>query len=556
MNELLTLCYTVKHLKCKQVMGRIYKYLQYRLENRNRFLAQNLPGFSGCKWPWDVNFLQPGMQTNCASDIVVGKFTFLNNIQNVGWMPDWHCRHLPKLWQYNLHYFEWLWSLEYEDAKAVSLDWIANHGIAKGQVGWEPYPISLRLMNLCGVFFGKYRQQTIANESFIRQLWKSIYLQSQWLMRHLELHLLGNHYFENAVALAFVGSCFKGETAGKWLDKGLEILQKEIPEQILADGMHFELSPMYHSRILYLLAILAATGNSNICDLVKEPLKRMTRTLDCLCHPDCQIALLNDSAFGIYNTPDQLISYAGNFIKVVNSDVGIFALPNAGYYGFRGNDGTYLICKAGQIGPDYIPGHAHADIFTFELSLKGHRVVVDSGVNDYEASSMRQYSRSTKAHNTVEIGAQDQCEMWAAFRVARRGYPQNVEWKTGENGFNLRASHDGYKRLKGNPVHNRKFCWDKSGKLAVKDVVTASRPQTISSRIHLHPSCKIDSLNNNSARVAYSGGSFEVTFYGNGNLSVQDSYYCPEFGVIIPNKALTFSYSGCNTETEFKIESF
>jgi uncharacterized heparinase superfamily protein len=55
------------------------------------------------------------------------------------------------------------------------------------------------------------------------------------------------------------------------------------------------------------------------------------------------------------------------------------------------------------IGPDYQPGHAHADTLSFELSLFGQRLLVNSGTSEYEISPVRQYERSTKAHNTVVL---------------------------------------------------------------------------------------------------------------------------------------------------------
>ncbi len=213
-----------------------------------------------------------------------------------------------------------------------------------------------------------------------------------------------------------------------------------------------------------------------------------------------------------------------------------------------------MICDAARIGPDYIPGHAHADIFSFELSLKGHRVIVDSGTYDYEISPTRQYCRSTKAHNTLEINGHDQCEMWAAFRVARRGRPDNIKWVPGEDGFRLSGRHDGYKRLRGRAVHRREFNWNSSGKLTVKDITTASKTQNIISRLHLHPSCETGELKDSTVLAAFPEGEFTITFFGNGKLSLEDSYYCPEFGVKIPNKALAFSFSGCDTETGFQIE--
>ena len=65
-----------------------------------------------------------------------------------------------------------------------------------------------------------------------------------------EYHLLGNHLFENFKALCFAGLYFKSKESGKWFNKGLRGLKEQVKEQILQDGGHFELSPMYHCIIL------------------------------------------------------------------------------------------------------------------------------------------------------------------------------------------------------------------------------------------------------------------------------------------------------------------
>jgi len=288
-------------------------------------------------------------------------------------------------------------------------------------------------------------------------------------------------------------------------------------------------------------------------------LSHSLKFLQHLAHPDGNIALLNDSAFGIYNKPEELTSYSNKLLgqTVHQTNLvkpGLFALPDAGYYGVHTEDGSYLICDAAPIGPDYIPGHAHSDIFSFELSLRGHRVIVDSGVYDYEISRMRQYCRSTKAHNTVEIAAQDQCEMWSAFRVARRGRPYDVKWLPNKSGFRLSAWHDGYRRLKGSPVHHREFIWNNPGDFTIKDTISATRTQTVISRLHLHPDCKIDQLKNNTAWITYPAGKFKIAFWGNGRLVIEDSYYCPEFGLKIVNQALAFSLTGLKIKAVIRIE--
>ena len=550
---------TVRHLRAEQIASQLYNRLRPFWENPEKFRSHLAPDFSGCRSASTPNIPAPGPQNNSSSDVIAGQLSFLNTKQHIGWPPDWNPNDLPKLWLYNLHYFEYLWALDYIQSKTLVSDWIDNYPLQPKQIGWEPYPTSLRLMNLCNFFFAKYQEQTQADTLFLHKLWQSIFTQAQWLTKHLERHLLGNHLFENGAALALVGTCFSGSAADNWFQTGTRILAEQIPEQILADGMHFERSPMYHSRITYLLAVLFSTAHQQLTDLVNEPLKRTIAALGHLIHPDGRIALLNDSAFDIYNTPEQLFSYVQDLLGNTNADcntikTGPFALPDAGYYGFRGQDGTYIICDAAPIGPDYMPGHAHADIFSFELSLKGHRVVVDSGVHDYDVSQTRQYCRSTKAHNTIEINEHDQCEMWAAFRVGRRGYPRDVNWKPCNSGFTLSVWHDGYRRLPGDPTHYRQFTWDESAGLVVSDKICASQPQAVVSRLHLHPSCKIEQLKDSTALLSYPAGEFKVLFSGKGRLSVENSYYCPQFGLSIANKALAFTLAGTNFDTGFQIE--
>ena len=551
---------TIRHLHSRQIVGQVSNRLRPLFEDANRWSLSKTPlDFPGCRWNFKSHLLAPGCKNNFEADILKGRFSFLNNRQNIGWLPSWNCDHLPKLWRYNLHYFEYLWSLNYEKAKRIVLDWIEKHPLKEKQVGWEPYPTSLRLMNLCSIFFNRYRDQTENDLDFLNPLWASICLQTQWLSEHLETHLLGNHLFENGVALSFVGSCFSGRAAERWLQLGKSILEREIPEQILGDGMHFERSPMYHCRITYLLAMLYNTGHPQLVYLAAKPLGRMACSLGYLVHPDGQIALLNDSVFGIYNPPHQLFSYVQSLFRYKNgsfniSTTGPFAFPDAGYYGFRNKDGTYIICDTAPIGPDYIPGHAHADVFSFELSLKGHRVIVDSGVHDYEVSPMRQYCRSTRAHNTVEVDGQDQCEMWAAFRVARRGRPYNVKWKPTQEGFELSAWHDGYKILKGKPIHHRKFVWCKPGSLRIEDRIIASCPKSVTSRLHLHPDCSIDKIEDNFVCVSYLSGKFKLSFSGEGKLSLEDSFYCPEFGKKLENKALAYHAFGDDVKVSCVME--
>ncbi|MFM7143642.1 MAG: heparinase II/III family protein, partial [Alphaproteobacteria bacterium] len=201
----------------------------------------------------------------------------------------------------------------------------------------------------------------------------------------------------------------------------------------------------------------------------------------------------------------------------------------------------------GALGPDHLPGHAHGDIFSFELSLGGRRVIVDSGTYDYVASEMRAYCRSTAAHNTVTVDGADQAEFWAAFRVGRRGRPRDVVHARRDDGFELSGWHDGFRHLPGQPVHRRRFRWHDSGVLVVRDEVSAECPVSTTARIHLHPDCRIVESGDRVVRLAREDVAFTFAVLEGPGPSVADSWYCPRFGVRERNQVLVLESRAVST---------
>ncbi|MEE2677769.1 MAG: alginate lyase family protein [Myxococcota bacterium] len=533
----------MRWLRPEQIAAQLRHRVGVRLERPSMRPA---PPFPGVRWTPASAWLVPGSQRNPADALAGGEFVFLNRSEALGMPPrSWEPAGLPRLWVYNLHYFEWLWALPFREGAAAVSDWIARHPLARGATGWEPYPTSLRLENWCAYFFDRHRDETLADPEFCERLWGSIFRQAERLAARPEHHLRGNHLFENAGALAFAGACFEGENGARWLRRGVGLLDRELPEQVLADGGHFERSPLYQARVAWVLRALRWTGDAALCERVEAPLERVLAALAHLSHPDGDIALFNDAAFGIACTPGDL--------GAPEPPPGAFALAETGYFGARGVAGHYVVCDAAPIGPDYVPGHAHGDLLSFELSFAGRRVVVDTGVHDYEISETRRICRSTAAHNTVEIDGQDQCEFWGAFRVARRGRPHDVQFQREGEGFALEAWHDGYARLPGAPRHRRRFRWHPHGVLLVHDWVTATRPVTARTRLHLHPDCAIEEIEGQTARISYPGGSCIVCFAGEGQLEGEASRYFPEFGVARDAQVLCFTARGDRLETGFCI---
>ncbi len=466
----------------------------------------------------------------------IGEFTFLNLKKEFpSGSIDWRSPEMPKLWRYNLHYFDYLLDSgrPLEERCRLIDDWIVDNPVG-AEDAWEPFPVSLRIVNWVKFFLGEGRGQ--AKPEWL----KSLYEQALWLERNIEHHLLANHLFKNGKALVFSGVFFEGADPQRWLSTGARILQDQLVEQVLADGGHFERSPMYHAMILEDCLDLV-----NLCRGRKAPVARalaeqaepisrkMVRFLNGVTHPDGEIALFNDAAFGIEAHPDELLAYFERLSgSAVYSPAGrSWSFPDTGYFVMAPRAGDRLIVDCGPVGPDYQPGHSHCDTLSFELSLGGRRVVVDSGCCQYEDGDIRKYNRGNAGHNTVTVDGDNQSEVWGAHRCARRAYPLYARLNERNDGtLNFEGAHDGYKRLKGKPVHHRSITWA-GDTIDIEDRIEGRGAHEIESRLHIHPDLKVEA-SDSGVRVTDNGQPLmTVSSAGKGRVEIESGWYCPEFNL-------------------------
>ncbi|WP_345974736.1 alginate lyase family protein [Sulfurimonas sp. HSL3-7] len=390
-------------------------------------------------------------------------FVFLNKI-------DWNFSTYGKLWTYNLTYFEYLNQSKMQQDEGLLLikDFIDQMLSVKD--GLESFPIALRGVNWIK-FLTKYeiRDQKIDD---------SLYAQYKILLDNLEYHLLGNHLLENGFSLLFGAYYFKDE---ELYTKAKEILITELDEQVLRDGAHFELSPMYHQiMLLRLLDSINLVQNnswkkSDLLTLLKDKASLMLGWLNAIAFDDGTIPLLNDSSFNITPTTNELNLYAEQ-LKVKKGSV---ILKESGYRKVK-KDRYECIIDVGNIGPDYIPGHAHSDTFNFIMHVDGKPLIVDTGLSTYETNQRRMIERSTSAHNTVEVDGLNQSEVWGGFRVARRAKIIHLD----ENSHIIEATHDGYKRI--GVLHTRKFTVNERS-IVIEDYINSASKHQCIAYIHFHP---------------------------------------------------------------------
>jgi uncharacterized heparinase superfamily protein len=526
---------TLFYLKPKQVMYRGWYALQGRgfpcITPKAKPLPKNLewkhlkPHATFLSYPWFE-----------AAEIARKDFNFLNEKHRFIEQIDWQIKERSRLWRYNLHYFQYLHTndgLDQKEAIPLIWEWIKNNAPGSKDA-WDPFPISLRIVNWL-----KYMSKTEIRNEEAEEIINSIYHQCLWLERSLEYHLLANHLFKNAKALVFSGLFFKGRDAHRWLSKGIQLLTRELDEQILTDGGHFERSPMYHSMILEDCLDLL-----NVCDArtewqVKKFSKRlrtvarnMVRFLAGLTHPDGKIAIFNDAAFGIEAQPSDLTAYyervSGEDAPDLNSYP--FSFPDTGYFVIGPKPGNRMLIDCGPIGPDYQTGHSHCDTLSFELSLKGRRVVVDSGCFGYEKNPIRDYNRGNAGHNVLTIDGKNQSEVWSSHRCARRAKPLYGRIiKRLDGMIKFEGAHDGYCRLNGSPIHHRKISWS-NNTYFIQDKVKGKGQHDIESHIHIHPALNVDTLAEKIVIRDKLDILAHISSLKEDRIEKQEGWYCPEFG--------------------------
>ncbi len=527
------LFHTVRHLRPIQVTGRLAAVLR-----RVRPDHSPHPPLRPVEGRWGL----PAWRA--PSMLSPTRFRFLNEEHELADPGDWNNPGWPRLWLYNLHYFDDLDAVN-AGARArwhalLVARWIAENPAPLGP-GWEPYCLSLRIVNWCRF---AWSGGVLAPEAV-----QSLAVQVRALADQLEVHLLGNHLFANAKALVFAGTFFEGEEADRWLATGLRHLSAELKEQVLADGGHFERSPMYHSIIADDVLELIEAGRlapGRLSAGMVHELRRVAGTMlawaGTMSHDDGEVSFFNDSAMGIAPRVEALIRRADRLeLPPPPAPGDLERLEASGYCSARAGP-AHLIADVGEVGPDYLPGHAHADTLSFELSLHGRRLLVNSGTSTYGTSEQRAWERGSRAHNTVVVDDADSSEVWSSFRVARRARPRDLEASVRDGEILIRAAHDGYLRLPGRVIHTRE--WRLGPEALVVTDRLEGRMRSSRSYWRLHPDMAVEQTGPYAYRCLGPKGPVAHVHFSGGEVTVETGYWAPEFGVRIPSVALAVETRG------------
>jgi uncharacterized heparinase superfamily protein len=553
---------------CHLLPSQIYWRLRYLRAAARPVVSPPVPATLAVRDDFPASLLAaahaPDLSEEELDELEWGRFTYLNESRYLGTDPvDWQLGSCGagRLWTITLHYHAWAWRLarlvERGGELSARADWLLRRYLgdwitrcdltADGSryLAWNSYAIATRIGWWCRLYHllgnsGRAKWGPLETV-FLESLWT----QAAYLRNHLEWDLRANHLLRDAVGLAWAGRFFHGPRAKQWLASASQLAVRQAAEQVLADGGHFERSPMYHVEVMddfLTLAVLLEDKDEDARRCLTQTWHRMAEWLAWVRHPDGQVPLLNDGALNGSCEPAAAFA-KGRRCLGVNIDTQLPAggrlLPDFGLAVWHGRPWS-LFFDVGLVGVDYQPGHAHADTLTIEASYEGHRVFVDPGTLRYDDDESRRYDRATASHNTVAIDGVNSTDVWHIFRVGRRAQPVDVRFEATQTGLLAAAAHTGYDRLPGRPRHRREIRLDPTGVLTLVDRFEGRGQHAVSAGLLLHPDWEATETadgwqlrrGEKALRVVIEGNRFDR--------SVRRVEYHPEYGLSRPANRLTW----------------
>jgi hypothetical protein len=426
-------------------------------------------------------------------------------------------------------------------------------------INWtNPMELGIRSVNLVWAV-GTLEEWRNVEPSLRQRLTTSL----RWHGHHIESNLEGapylrsNHYLGDLLGLLTLGSVLSGElSAHRWSAFARREFEREILKQVYPDGVSFEASLGYHGLALEMFLIashIAACSGAPLSARFHERLTRMATVSHHVRHGDGRIPLFGDqdsgrilpATFDRPPTHDNLLWLAtalgltgGPREQMAHPEVAwtlglqtwqkcsnlppapaprSAAFPNGGIFVLRGTR-SHVVARCGDVGQNGFGGHSHNDVLSYELSIDGVPLMVDSGTYAYtfDVDSRNEF-RSTRAHNTVAVDGEEINPINGdlVFELRRFARPKVCALNlTGET-LEFLGSHDGYRRLADPVIHRRRLSLLVSeDEFAVSDELSCATEHKVESFLHFVPGTVIDRTAETSFEVQSGAVRVTITFSG------------------------------------------
>ncbi|EFK09706.1 heparinase II/III-like protein [delta proteobacterium NaphS2] len=444
-----------------------------------------------------------------------------------------------------------------EFAKKAVLEWIQENPFPRSPNFHSAMECALRIP----VFFSCIKTFPMEKDE-LEAVLESAYQHAWFVSKNLSLYSsLGNHTIAEAVGLVFAGVIFRDLSEGiPWLRTGVELLKREATHQILDDGGPCEQSFSYHRFVLdlYWMAIDFLKKNRvESCEEIEEINDRLMkgeRFLAVCSEQDGMLPRIGDGDNGHAVAPG--VHPKRPVVQRTTNRLQIF--EQSGYSVVHFKVGTKVIFDHGPLGMAPFYNHGHADALSIILSKNGKELLVDPGTYRYNGvPEYRRYFKGTRAHNTVTIDGLDQAVQETSFIWSRpyRAVLEKAEESDGE--ILLKASHDGYSRLKQPVIHKRALMTVGEEGLIVKDVFLGTGVHTFELNFHLHPEASFKdedgwlALEDHGEKIFLKlMGKHEFRF-AEGEEAPIFGWYSPTYGIKFKSGVLSCQVEGAPSDVSF-----
>jgi hypothetical protein len=505
MQKVLRLSRSVRRFKPAQ-LGETFNYRFKKFCFENKILGRSK---ANVEHSFPIEFI-PSFSTACS--LVGKKFTLHNRSKEFRDEINWNFIGFGVLWNVMLNSFEYLNSenITAEDGLTALHSFIKK--LKKNKSRFDSHCISQRIINVI-----KFCSRFHIHDKEVNEF---IYYQCLYLKKNPEFHLRNHHLLDNGFALLFASLYFNEYS---FFDFAERLLYSNIPKQILHDGAHFELSPMYHLHMLHrMLDSIHLLNNSNmpserLRNRIKSYVPKMLGWAQQMQFNNGCLPAFNDSAEGYGPGIRAVMRLSAS----LNTESVIVQLKDSGFRKLKNRNFEMVVDVNGLV-PSEAPGHSHADTFHFILNVFGDPYIVDTGVSTYSKGKERSYERSTMAHNTVVIGNTSQSEIYDSFRVGRRAKVIKLH----EHGNEIEATHDGY--LTRGVLHTRKFSLKNDG-IEIVDKIISKKPVNCKAYFHIDKKSGLVKKDNR-----FVSRFTTIEFSNPTSVILTEGWHAPSFGVRSP----------------------
>ncbi len=448
--------------------------------------------------------------------------------------------------------------------------------------------------------FHFFRESDHFTPELFKKAVKFLYCHGRHIEQYLSKYYSPNtHLTGEALGLYYLGTQLPFLDRSKhWRELGEGILFSEISKQILPDGVYFEQSTWYqrytadfYSHFVLLRTMYGDPYYNAPAAEVENRLQKNFEHLMLLTQPDgttpligdddggrmlplttagsddfrgslgVGAAIFGDPAFKFVSGPvgqelfwlcgaDGLGSYKA--IREAEPSQASAAFPDGGYFVMRdgwADTDNYLAIDCGEVG-SLSGGHGHADALSIEVAVHGKPLLVDSGTYTYhESCELRDYFRSTMAHNTLVIDRVSSSTPGSMFKWKSRADAVKEKWVSEPRFDYFAGSHDGYKRLPDPATHTRSILFLKGDYSIIRDVAETTGEHEYSLNFHFDHAVGT-AISDDGKWV---GGDYHrlYTFGDNGSWEQKESWISKDHGNRMNAPFLRFLSKGVGTQEFF-----